>query len=138
MISLKPTDDYTSATISGLPDFDTLQKMEQEKEQEKEQTKQPQSTTELKYSIVPRFWPNGNEIQCIDVVEVHNKATGRFHVRFIDEYGRMGVIPYEDIGIYLINNPTEEDIEDFQRLKRESNELSKLLDKPKEDDTSVA
>lgn len=85
-----------------------------------------------KYSIVPRFWTNSAEpleILCLDLVDIHNKVNGEFYVKFIDTEGRMGMMKSEDVGIRFIQNPTQEDIEDFQRLKKDVKEFEKKFAK---------
>lgn len=81
-----------------------------------------------KYSIVLRVWNTPEEIEVEDYVGSVNKITRQGHIKFIDSTGRLWTVPEGDV-ILIKNFPDKEDIEDFQRLKREVAEMNKKLEK---------
>lgn len=89
---------------------------------------QEPTKTQPKYSIVLRFWNTPQEIEVTDYVGTVNKVTHQGHIKFFDTTGRMWIVPEGDC-ILIRNFPDKEDIEDFQRLKREVEEMNLKLGK---------
>lgn len=88
-----------------------------------------------KYSIIPiRFTPT-QEIGADELVGSVNKIFGRPYLNFIDTNGRLWKGAEEEF-VVVRNFPTEEDLEDFARLKRETAELEQIIKnkKPEEAD----
>lgn len=112
--------------------LDTMGK--EENENEKKSTEE--EITATKYSVIPRFWNESGrcEIPTIDIVASFNKATGVQYLNFIDVQGRLWK-GREDDFIVIRNFPTKEDIEDFSRLKRESEDYNKLIHSKEQTDT---
>ena len=81
-----------------------------------------------KYSIVLRFWNTPQEIEVMDYVGTVNKITHKGNIKFIDSVGRLWTVPEEDV-VLIRNFPDKEDIEDFQRLQREVEEMNLKLGK---------
>lgn len=87
-----------------------------------------------KYCIVPVFWNNVEkpfEIEVIDIVASYDN-TGKVYLNFIDTDGRMWKGGLEQF-VVIKNLPDKEDIEDFQRMKRESEEAKKDILKKREE-----
>lgn len=78
--------------------------------------------TKSKFSIIPTF--ADYEIQVEDYVFVKNKFDNVNYINFIDINGQIGKMKEENVGILIINEPTQEDLDDFARLKRESIEFT--------------
>lgn len=91
-----------------------------------------------KYSLVPKFWKEPMEIECVDIVSTQNKITGLSYVKFIDTQGRLGVIKEEEVGIHFLNFPTQVDLDDFSRLKKEAEEFGKTIESKKLVDMDVS
>ena len=92
-----------------------------------------------KYSIVFRFWSTLQEIAVTNLVSCQNKFTKEFVYKFFDSEGRLwDNVPENDV-IIIKNSPDKEDIDDFMRLKRETEQLNKLLSskKPEIEDVSI-
>lgn len=81
-----------------------------------------------KYSVVLRFWNTPQEIEVVDYVGSINNITKQGYINFIDSSGRLWKVPESDF-ILIKNFPDKIDIEDFQRLKKEVEEMNKKLEK---------
>ena len=79
-----------------------------------------------KYNIIPIKFTPTQEIGVDEVVGSYNKVTGKQYINFIDENGRMWK-GLEDDFIVIRNVPTEEDLMDFARLKKETVELENII-----------
>ena len=84
-----------------------------------------------KYTIVPVFWHEPTEVAAMDIVASYDN-TGKVYLNFIDEDGRLWKGGLEEF-VIIKNLPTQEDIEDFQRLKKESEDSRKDIVKKRAD-----
>lgn len=89
-----------------------------------------------KFGIVPKCL--GMEIECLELIETFNKKTGARYVRFIDNEGRLGVMPKDELAICFINFPTGADIDLFQKLKLQALAEESAEQEEKVDDTYFA
>lgn len=96
-------------------------------------------TTLTKYSIVPKFWGEPNEIAVTDMVSCQNKYTKELLLKFFDSEGRLWENVKENDVIVIKNFPDKEDVEDFMRLKHETEKLNKqtMIEKPQYEDVSI-
>ncbi len=81
-----------------------------------------------KYAIVLRIWNTPQEIEVMDYVGTINKVTHQVYIKFIDSAGRLWTVPEGDV-IIIRNSPSKEDLEEFERLKQEVDEMNKKLEK---------
>ena len=90
---------------------------------------EPEKSVEAKpakYCIIPiRFSPT-QEVGVDEIVGSVNKISGKAYLNFIDVSGRMWK-GAEDEFIIIRNFPTEEDLSDFVRLKRETEKLEQII-----------
>ncbi len=95
-------------------------------------TKSKKEKVEIpKYCIVSTFMEN-TEIPVMDYV--YSKIDNVLYLNFVDQYGRIGRMKDEHVGITLINQPTKEDMDAFFKFKAKSEEQSKKMkDKLPED-----
>lgn len=86
-------------------------------------------TTEkpAKYSIIPDFFKETIEIEAVDLVASHNSLTNETFINFIGTDGRYYKLKETHVGIIIINEPNEEELADFYRLKKEADTKEKPL-----------
>ncbi len=90
-----------------------------------------------KYSIVLRFWNTPQEIEVDELVSCQNIFTHGFYYKFIDSTGRLwDNVPESDV-IIIKNYPDKKDMDDFLRIKKETDELGKKLMQPKQSHIDV-
>jgi len=90
-----------------------------------------------KYCIIPiRFSPT-QEVGADELVGSVNKLSGKPYLNFIDVSGRMWKGSEEEF-IIIRNFPTEEDLSDFARLKRETEELEQIIKNKKPEELDRA
>ncbi len=90
-----------------------------------------------KYSIIPiRFSPT-QEIGADELVGSANKISGRSYLNFIDTDGRLWKGAEEEF-VVVRNFPTEEDLEDFARLKKETAQLEQIIKNKKPEELDRA
>ncbi len=91
-----------------------------------------------KYSIVLRFWSTPQEIEVTDIISCQNKYTKAYYYKFVDSTGRLwDNVPESDV-IVIKNFPDKEDIDDFMRLRRETDELQNKLRNIRQDNMDVS
>jgi len=108
----------------------------QDPDQEAIKTEEPAVT---KYSIVLRFWSEPQEIAVTNIVSCQNKITKELFYKFFDSTGRLwDNVPERDV-IMIKNFPDKEDVDDFMRLKQETERLNNMLlsKKPETEDISI-
>jgi len=90
-----------------------------------------------KYNIIPKFLNPTDEIPAIDIVASYD-AQGKTYLNFIDQEGRLWKGLLDDF-VVIRNYPDAEDMDDFERLKREVKEneakISKNRNKTRADPT---
>lgn len=82
-----------------------------------------------KYNVIPKFTSPTQELFAIDLVASHD-GQGHTYLNFIDAEGRLWKGLLDDF-VVIRNYPTKEDMEDFERLKREVEENESQLRKNK-------
>lgn len=90
-----------------------------------------------KYSIIPiRFSPT-QEVGVDELVGSVNKLSGKSYLNFIDTNGRLWK-GAEDEFVVIRNFPTEEDLADFARLKKETAQLEQIIKNKKPEELDRA
>lgn len=73
-----------------------------------------------KYSVVPSFFKDPVEIEAIDIVASINDLTGEKFVNLIGVDGRYYKLKEQHLGMLIINEPDENELADFARLRKEA------------------
>ena len=81
-----------------------------------------------KYCIVPSFFTTPVEIEATDIVASQNSLTKETFINFIGTDGRYYKLKEQYLGMVILNEPTEEELADFVRLKREADSKEKPND----------
>jgi len=93
---------------------------------------------QYKYSMIPRFCSTLQVIDVIDYIPCQNKFSKESYIKFFDSEGRLWENVREGDVIIIKNFPDKEDTDDFERLKRESLELNKILKKKAQKDEDIS
>ncbi len=102
------------------------------------QTQTNVTQSQPKYSIGLRFWSTPQEIEVTDIISCQNKYTKAYYYKFVDSTGRLwDNVPESDV-IVIKNFPDKEDIDDFMRLRRETDELQNKLRNIRQDNMDVS